>query len=137
MTQVIIDTGPLVALLDDTDHHHKWAVAQLSVLQGPLFTCDAVLAEACYLLKGYPRAFDQLADYFQKSALVCDFSSGNSATEIYAMMKRYENVPMSFADACLVRMIELTTDSAVFTIDSDFTIYRQQRRRLIPLIAPF
>src|ERR1700677_36841 len=75
MTQVIIDTGPLVALLDDTDHHHKWAVSQLSVLSGPLFTCDAVLAEACYLLKGYPRAFEQLADYFQKSALVCDFSS--------------------------------------------------------------
>lgn len=52
-------------------------------------------------------------------------------------METYKNVPMSFADACLVCMVEQSPDSEVFTLDRDFTIYRQQRRRLIPLIAPF
>jgi predicted nucleic acid-binding protein len=52
-------------------------------------------------------------------------------------METYRNVPMSFADACLVCMVEDEPGAAVFTLDRDFTIYRQHRRRVIPLIAPF
>jgi predicted nucleic acid-binding protein len=58
------------------------------------------------------------------------------AGTIARLMRRYKNVPMSLADACLVRLIELTNQSTLFTLDSDFEIYRQKGRRLIPLLAP-
>ena len=58
------------------------------------------------------------------------------SASIGRMMRRYENVPMSLADACLVRLVELTSQSTLFTLDSDFAIYRQKGRRLIPLLAP-
>ena len=58
------------------------------------------------------------------------------AASIGRLMRRYENVPMSLADACLVRLVELTAQSTLFTMDSDFEIYRQKGRRLIPLLAP-
>jgi predicted nucleic acid-binding protein len=51
-------------------------------------------------------------------------------------MERYHDLPMSFADACLVCMVENNPGSTVFTLDRDFSIYRQQRRRVIPLITP-
>jgi predicted nucleic acid-binding protein len=58
------------------------------------------------------------------------------AAPIARLMRRYENVPMSLADACLVRLIELTSQATLFTADSDFKIYRQKGRRVIPLLAP-
>jgi hypothetical protein len=58
------------------------------------------------------------------------------ATSIARLMRRYKNVPMSLADACLVRLVELTSQATLFTIDSDFAIYRQKGRRVIPLLAP-
>jgi len=60
----------------------------------------------------------------------------SESASIGRMMRRYENVPMSLADACLVRLVELTSQSTLFTLDSDFAIYRQKGRRLIPLLAP-
>jgi predicted nucleic acid-binding protein len=58
------------------------------------------------------------------------------AAPIARLMRRYEKVPMSLADACLVRLIELTSQATLFTVDSDFKIYRQKGRRVIPLLAP-
>jgi predicted nucleic acid-binding protein len=65
------------------------------------------------------------------------FNLQREAFNIRQLMKRYESVPMSFADACLVRMSEKWVNSEVFTLDSDFSIYRRDRNNLIPLIAPF
>ena len=58
------------------------------------------------------------------------------AAQLAALMRRYAEVPMSLADACLVRMIELLDDGVLMTFDSDFRIYRKHNRRLIPLLAP-
>ena len=51
-------------------------------------------------------------------------------------MQRYESVPMSLADACLVRMSEIYTDTSILTLDSDFRIYRQYKNQVIPVIMP-
>lgn len=51
-------------------------------------------------------------------------------------MRRYADVPMSLADACLVRMSELSDDASVLTLDSDFRIYRRLGRQAIPLLTP-
>ncbi len=60
----------------------------------------------------------------------------DEADAVGRLMRRYANVPMSLADACLVRIIERTENASLLTLDSDFRIYRQKGRRLIPLITP-
>lgn len=65
------------------------------------------------------------------------FSIANEAADLDALMLKYADLPMSLADACLVRMSELDDDAAVFTVDQDFLIYRKHGRKKIPLISPF
>ena len=133
---VIVDTGPIVALLDADDQHHAWVKAQFARLRPPLLTCEAVLTESCFLIArsgGDSSAVIQLAEHGVLS--VAQLFDAEAAS-IARLIRRYENVPMSLADACLVRLIELTSQSTLFTLDSDFEIYRQKGRRLIPLLAP-
>jgi predicted nucleic acid-binding protein len=133
---VIVDTGPIVALLDADDQQHAWVKAQFARLRPPLLTCEAVLTESCFLIArggGDASVVIQLAERGVLS--VAQLFDGEAAS-VARLMRRYENVPMSLADACLVRLIELTSQSTLFTLDSDFGVYRQKGRRLIPLLAP-
>ncbi len=133
---VIVDTGPIVALLDADDQQHAWVKAQFARLRPPLLTCEAVLTESCFLIAragGDASAVIQLAE---RSVISVAQLFDDEAASIARLMRRYENVPMSLADACLVRLIELTFQATLFTLDSDFEIYRQKGRRLIPLLAP-
>ena len=133
---VIVDTGPIVALLDADDQQHAWVKAQFARLRPPLITCEAVLTESCFLIArggGDASAVIQLAE---RGVISVGQLFDTEAASVARLMRRYENVPMSLADACLVRLIELTSQSTLFTLDSDFEIYRQKGRRLIPLLAP-
>ena len=137
--RVLVDAGPLVALLDRRDVNHHWVQEELSRLHDPLITCEAVLSEAFFLvsrLRGGMSMFAELlADGLVATSLT--FSYSQHAVEILRSLKRYANLPMSFADACLVRMSEIERDSIIFTTDRDFLTYRRNRRQPIPLIAPF
>ena len=137
MEAVIVDAGPLVALLDRGEQHHGWTQEQLRRMEVPLVTCDAVLTEACYLLADHPPALKQLRQFFRQELIVSDFESNPRLDRIFELMAAYAKVPMSFADACLVCLVESRPGSILFTLDRDFAIYRQQRRRIIPLLAPF
>jgi predicted nucleic acid-binding protein len=133
---VIVDTGPIVALLDADDQQHAWVKTQFARLRPPLLTCEAVLTESCFLIArggGDASAVIQLAE---RGVLSVAQLFDAEAASIARLMRRYENVPMSLADACLVRLIERTSQATLFTLDSDFEIYRQKGRRLIPLLAP-
>ena len=137
MAELIVDAGPIVAILDRREKFHGWASGQLMQLRQPLVTCDAVLTEAFYLLSRSSVSVAKLRDYLEKGLVVSRFDSMQNIQRILDLMRIYQNVPMSFADACLVCMVEKDPGSTLFTLDLDFTIYRQQRRRLIPLLAPF
>jgi len=133
---VVVDTGPIVASLIAADGRHEWTSEQLSILSPPLLTCEAVLSEAAFILerlKGDPGA---VAALVQKGVLKIAFSVQDQAAQLHALMRRYRNVPMSLADACLVRMTELLDDAVVMTFDADFRVYRRHRRAVIPLLAP-
>jgi predicted nucleic acid-binding protein len=136
MARVILDTGPLYAMLDRREKHHSWALDQLCRFDSSLFTCDAVLTEAFFLLEN-ARASRQLGTFLLEERIISTFDTQANIARVLDLMDTYRNVPMSFADACLVCMAEDNPGSPVFTLNRDFTIYRQQRRRLIPLIAPF
>lgn len=134
---VILDTGPLVAYFRKSDQFHQWAITQWSQVNLPVLTCDTVISETCFLLRDSPNVQRAILELIESKAIAIDFNLQREAFNVRQLMKRYESVPMSFADACLVRMSEKWVNSAVFTLDSDFSIYRRDRNNLIPLIAPF
>lgn len=133
---MLVDTGPLVALLNRRESHHDWVRQQFSLLQPPLLTCEAVLSEACFLLRDIPAGADALWQLVSRGVVVVRFDLGSEVTSVARLMKRYANVPMSLADACLVRMAELQTDSSVLTLDAHFRIYRKNGRQVIPALLP-
>jgi predicted nucleic acid-binding protein len=136
METVMVDAGPLVAYLRKGDEDHGWAVEQFQRLHEPLLTCDAVWSEAFFLLRGIHKGTHQLLALLERRIVVPAFNLAAELPALAELMRRYESVPMSLADACLVRMAECTRDSAVLTLDSDFRFYRKHRREAIPLICP-
>lgn len=137
MTRIILDTGPLVAYLRKSDHHHAWATEQFKQLQPPFWTCEPVLTEAAFLLGrfGVSQSVDCLLELLARKALRVDFNLADESGRILELTQQYRNVPMSLADACLVRMVELNPKSLLLTLDSDFTIYRLFGREPIALIT--
>jgi predicted nucleic acid-binding protein len=133
---VLVDTGPLVAMLNRHDEHHLWVVDQLARLRPPFLSCEAVIAEAFHLLRRLPRARTAILQMLPNGVLTTPFKLDEHADNVLELVERYANVPMSLADACLVRMSELTTNAFVLTLDSDFQIYRRNRRQRISLITP-
>lgn len=133
---VLVDTGPLVSLLNRADRYHDWAKAQVEALSPPLVTCEAVLAETCYLLRGLPRAIRELLEWLEQGHVAIRFRLDHEAVAVSRLIDRYANVPMSLADACLVRMTEQYGSARVLTLDSDFRIYRKHGRQVVPTIMP-
>ena len=135
---VIVDTGPIVALLDADERHHEWARTQFASLNAPLLTCESVLSEACFLLRRIGADATMPVSLVRRGALkvVDAVGSEDRAEAVASLIRRYENVPMSLADACLVDILERTENGSIMTLDSDFRIYRQARRRVIPLLCP-
>ena len=135
-SQVIVDTGPLVALLNSSDKHHTWVVQQLGDIQPPMVTCEAVLAEATYLTRTVPVARTALVEMLGEGFLNIGMAVADHHSSLLTMVRRYNDVPMSLADACLVRLAELYPQSPVLTLDSDFVAYRKNGRQVIPIISP-
>jgi predicted nucleic acid-binding protein len=133
---VIIDTGPLVAFLCRDDGHHGWVTAQLALVEPPLLTCESVLSEAAFLLRRVGRGADALLALVRRKLVRVPFQLEAELPAVDRLMARYANVPISLADACLVRMSETHAGSVVVTLDSDFRTYRRHGRNVIPLIAP-
>ena len=137
--RVLVDSGPLVALLDRRDLHHEWVQRELANLHQPLVTCEAVPSEVFFLVSRIRHGTSALIALLRDRLIstAADFSHHKESEEILRHLERYSNVPMSFADACLVRMCEIDADAIVFTTDRDFLTYRRNRRQPIPLISPF
>ncbi len=135
MERVLLDTGPLVAYLNRRDAHHAWAVGQWGSIRPPLLTCEAVLAEACFLVRALHGGSEAVLELVRRRVVQVGFGLSAEADAVAQLLKRYADVPMSLADACLVRMAEQHAGSSVFTLDTDFRIYRMSNRRVIPLIT--
>ena len=136
MTFVIIDTGPLVALLNRRERHHSWVKGVLDTIEPPIFTCEPVLSESCFLLQDIKGGQDAILELISRGILRSDFRATAEVDSLRSLMKKFSDVPMSLADACLVRMTELDPQGVVLTLDSDFKIYRRHRRQVVPTISP-
>ena len=133
---VLLDTRPLVAFLSAADAHHSWVREQWEQLSPPLLTCEAVITEAAFLLQRQRKSHGALFELIRRGVVRLDFALEEELLAVAAMVERYADVPMSLADACLVRMSELWADSRVFTLDGDFRLYRRHGRQAIPLVTP-
>jgi len=133
----IVDAGPLVAFLSARDHHHVWARNAFTAVTPPVLTCEAVLAEAWHLLRGTSAAQPALLELAATGTVVLEFALKAELAAVRKLAARYRGRPMSLADACLVRMAELYDETAVITVDRDFSVYRRHTRQIIPLLSPF
>lgn len=132
----LLDTGPLVSFLASGLKHHAWAVEQWKRLRPPLLTCEPVLTEAAFLLKREDRDTDPLFALLERGVIRIALAVEEEQADLRALMRRYRDRPMSLADACLVRLSEIHTTAEVFTLDSDFRIYRRHGNRVIPARMP-
>jgi len=131
---VLVDAGFLVAMLSRRDSRHKWAVQEASENSLPWYTCEAVLSEAYHLLG--ERGTPGLNAMLSRRAVVARFNLDDNVEAVAAFLQKYARVPMSFADACLVRMSETMDDPLILTTDSDFRIYRRHSRQVVPVLCP-
>ncbi len=136
MTVAIVDTGPLAAFFDRAEQHHHRVAKRFEELEAPLLVCEPVLAETMYLLAPYAKAGDALLELIQNGALRIAFRVDQNVGAVRKLLQKYRDTPMSFADACIVRMSEIHDRQAVLTLDSDFLIYRKHGRASLSLIHP-
>jgi uncharacterized protein len=132
--RVVVDAGFVVALLSRRDAHHRWAVAQARQFPLPWSSCEAAVSEAFHLLGADGTA--ALSALLGRRAIEMAFDLDDHLEPVLRLMEKYADVPMSLADACLVRMTETLSAPRVLTTDADFRVYRRHGRQLVPCILP-
>jgi predicted nucleic acid-binding protein len=113
-----------------------WARAHFEAEIEPFITCEAVISESFSLLEHARGGKEALGGLLERAIIRVDFSFVDQLAETLRLLRRYHDTPMSFADACLVRIAEQIQEAVVFTTDSDFRTYRKNGRQIIPLIMP-
>jgi predicted nucleic acid-binding protein len=134
--RAIVDTGPLVAFFDRSEQHHLWAAERIEELEPPLLVCEPVLTETLFLLVPYAGGQEVLFEFLSNGALKVAFRIEEHVGALRRTLAKYSDIPMSLADACVVRMAEIHEGHSVLTLDSDFSIYRKYGRVPLTLIHP-
>jgi predicted nucleic acid-binding protein len=135
MKRVLVDTGPLVAIMSRADQHHKTCVETLRDLPGPLFSCWPVITEAAWLLRGHARAVQQLLASISEGFLELLPMQTAEAAEIGKLMEKYKNIRPQLADAALVYLAERDGFDLIFTLDRrDFSVLNAGRKRPFRII---
>ena len=136
MTRIILDTGPIVAFLNKRDKYFTWANEVFKLFKPPVYTCDSVISEACFLLRDMKGGSISVIELLERNLLVVDFDLSGEIQAVKKLMSKYANVPMSLADACLIRMTEIEKSSQIVTLDRDFNVYRRFERQQVPVLMP-
>jgi predicted nucleic acid-binding protein len=136
MNLVIVDTGPLVAWFCPKDAHHLWARRTVGQMPAGAIICEAVLTEVCHLAAKDGIARGKVIEFVERGRLV-PVPLTTELPAIRELLERYADLPMDFADACIVRLAEIQPTASVCTVDGDFRVFRRLGVEPIPLIAPF
>jgi predicted nucleic acid-binding protein len=129
----LVDTGPLVAVLDRDDPDHIRCAQAFRQVRPPLVTTWPVITEATYLLAFSRRAQDGLLEIIQRGTMVIAPLAAEDVPRIRTLMEKYRDVPMDLADASIVRVAERDGMIDVFTLDKDFMVYRVGRGRAMSI----
>ena len=134
MPGVLVDASALIALLDRDDSGHDRCVEALEQVGEPLSTVWPAITEAMHLLAETPRGTDTLCDMVADEALVLLDLAASDMARMKALMQKYRDLPMDFADAALVCAAERERITRILTLDSHFQIYRLPRRARFAVI---
>jgi predicted nucleic acid-binding protein len=133
--RILIDTGPIVAILSEDDQHHQRCVSELASLRPPLLTCWPVVTEAQWLLRHDTNAIAGLFRAFETKLLALLPLDEDAMPSLHAFLHRYHKMKPDLADAALVYLAERETIGTVFTLDRrDFSVYRYGRNRRLKII---
>lgn len=133
--RVLIDTGPIVAMLSESDQHHERCSVQLDELRPPLLTCWPVVTEAQWLLRHDDQAVDGLFRAFDGGLLALLPVDESAMPWLAAFLRRYRKIEPDLADAMLVYLAEREGIRTLFTLDQrDFSIYRYAGNRRLNII---
>jgi predicted nucleic acid-binding protein len=136
MTPVLLDSSVLVAWLDRRDRwHHECAALRLS-LKPPMMTCEAVIAESCYLLRGIHGAAEDILANVANGTFKIPFQLSERAHEVQQILRKYRDTAADFADACLIHMADQLNSGDILTLDSDFKHYRWRRNKHFRMLIP-
>jgi uncharacterized protein len=131
----LLDTGPLVALLSRNDANHDRARQIFAECAPPFRCCEAVVAEACFLMRKVHA--DGPADVVALGArglYKIAIAAGEHWTIIEALLTKYSDRPISLADACLIRSAEIHEEPRIATFDNDFSVYKWARNRRFKIL---
>jgi predicted nucleic acid-binding protein len=133
---VLLDTGPLVALLSKNDVNHSRARRIFSECAPPFRCCEAVVAEACFLMrKVHSAGAAEVVSLGARGVFTIAIAAEEHWTSIEALLKKYTDRPISLADACLIRCAEIYREPRLATFDSDFKVYKWRRNRAFDLLS--
>jgi predicted nucleic acid-binding protein len=135
MRRVLVDAGPMVAILSRRDQYHRICVEALREMPGPLFTCWPVMTEAAWLLRRDWNAVQKLLNSMDTGFVALLTLGTNDAKPIASIMKKYRDIRIQLADAALVHLAARDGLDTIFTLDQrDFSVYRLPRGRTLRLL---
>jgi len=134
MKKILIDSGPLIALFDSSDKYHYEAVNFIKINKYPLVTTLASITETLHLLDFNRNAQIDFLEWIYRGAVEIYNIENNDFKRLRELTEKYRDLPMDFADSCLVYLAEKLNLNTIATIDRDFTIYRIQGRRKFKII---
>jgi len=136
---ILLDTGVIVALLDRSERLHRACTGAVRELQAPLITCEAVIAESCYLLRNLSGASEAVIENVAAGIFQIPFQLSRESAGVKHVLRKYCDRKIDLADACLIRLADEFGTAEILTLDQDFLIYRWGRNkpfRMLPNQTP-
>ena len=134
MKPALLDTGVIVALLDRSERLHRACAETVQEVRAPLVTCEAVIAESCYLLRNLPGAAEAVIENVSAGIFQVPFQLSREAAAIKQTLRKYRDRRIDLADACLIHLADQFETSDILTLDEDFTIYRWGKNRAFRML---
>jgi uncharacterized protein len=126
---LLLDTGVIVALLDRSERAHELCAETVRRTTVPLVTCEAVIAESCYLLRSISGAPEAVVENVTAGIFQIPFQLSRESQGVRSILRKYRDRKIDFADACLIRLAEMSGSGDILTLDRDFAVYRWRRNK--------
>ncbi|PWN06351.1 hypothetical protein DDZ15_11055 [Rhodohalobacter mucosus] len=137
MKRIFIDTGPMISLLNKRDSHHLWATQRLNQMDEPMTIVTASVTEVLFILKRMGVTAAHFFNWVDEGILVVENPYPEKKELIHRLYGKYSDIPVSFADICLLAAAYSNSNVSVFTLDSDFLLFRNSKGKPLDLISPF
>jgi predicted nucleic acid-binding protein len=131
---VLLDTGVIVALLDRSERRHEACAEAVRELEAPLITCEAVIAESCYLLRNLAGAAGAVIDNVAAGIFQIPFQLSREAASVKQVLRKYRDRQIDLADACLIRLADEFGAADILTLDRDFAVYRWGKNKAFRML---